>query len=111
MSILLTGNVLKKDEFPSTATVRLHMARLSRLDRHLQAEVDKKTFGYTTLHDFPVLQYITTDDTKHGKNDKHHAVIVTGRFSEDNGDDDGNNNVPILEQKPSYIVLASTGAV
>ncbi|KAL7453283.1 hypothetical protein ACHAWC_004950 [Mediolabrus comicus] len=111
MSILLTGNVLRKDEFPSTATVRLHMARLSRLDRHLQAEVDKKTFGYTTLNGFPVLQYITTDDTKHGKNDKHHAVIVTGRFSEDNGDDDGNNNVPILEQKPSYIVLASTGAV
>ena len=70
---------------------------MSIIDRHRSQELDKKYFGRgKSEYGFHVLWFIIPDDTVHGKNDKHHAILRTG-MSEDG--------------KPRFIVLTSSVAI
>ncbi|KAL3793086.1 hypothetical protein ACHAWO_005140, partial [Cyclotella atomus] len=90
------GRPLDMKEFSSTPTLRNWFKRLSIVERHFEAIEDLETFGIKSPNDFPVLYYIISDDTKHGKHDTRHAVIKTGVYP------DG---------KPRYIVLTSSAAI
>ncbi len=112
--VLLFGRALRLDEFPSVATIRLHIPRLTIIDRHNLAEEDRQTFG-KTKNGFHVLWYLTTDDTVQLGNQKHHAVIRTGSYGREEEDDSSNeqddDNNDIMQQKPRFIALTSKKAV
>eukprot|EP00956_Cyclotella_meneghiniana_P035571 scaffold116121_cov45-Cyclotella_meneghiniana.AAC.1 len=90
------GRPLELDEFSSIPTLRNWFKRLAIIERYFQSLDDLETFGFKSPHGFPVLYYIISDDTKHGKHDTRHAVIRTSVYP------DG---------KPRYVVLTSSTAV
>jgi hypothetical protein len=90
------GVRLEMPEFSSIPTLRNWFKRIVIIDRYRQSCDDLGTFGFTSKHGFPVLFYIITDDTKHGKHDTRHAILRTGVY------EDG---------KHRYIVLTSSTAV
>lgn len=90
------GRPLEMNEFSSTTTLRNWFKRLSIIERHFEALTDLETFGIKSPNGFPVLYYLISDDTNHGKHDTRHAVIKTGVYP------DG---------KPRYIVLTSSAAI
>ena len=108
--VLLLGRPLRQDEFPSVATIRLHIPRLTTIDRHLASLVDKQTFGTTTPHGFPVLFYLVTDDTVHLTKRKHHGVLRTGSYGKEE-DNEKSNVTGVMQQQPRFITLTSSSAV
>eukprot|EP00956_Cyclotella_meneghiniana_P008631 scaffold11754_cov36-Cyclotella_meneghiniana.AAC.1 len=90
------GRPLSMKEFSSLPTLRNWFKRLAIIDRYKQSLDDIETFGQKSPHGFPVLYFIITDDTKHGKHDTRHAVLRTSIYP------DG---------KPRYSVLTSGIAV
>ena len=103
---LLIGRPLKEAEYPSTATIRLHIPRLTIIDRHFASLVDLKTFGAKSKHGFFVLYYLVTDDTVHLTKKKHHGVLRTGAYEVD--DDDIED---IFDRPSRFITLTSESAV
>jgi len=49
-AVLHLGRPLSEEEFPSTASLRLWMPALDRIDRYDRDELDKKTFGFESEH-------------------------------------------------------------
>lgn len=95
-AVYFLGRPLTFDQFSSLPTLRNWFKRLAIIDRYKQSLDDIDTFGFKSPHGFPVLYFIITDDTKHGKHDTRHAVLRTSVYP------DG---------KPRYSVLTSGMAV
>jgi len=92
-AVLHLGRPLSEEEFPSTASLRLWMPALDKIDRHDRDELDKKTFGSKkSEYGFPVLYYFVSDDSVFAKHDKRHGVIRSGVY------EDG---------RPKYVVMTS----
>jgi hypothetical protein len=90
------GRKIEMGEFSNIPTLHNWFKRHSIIERHLSSLDDLNVFGFKSTHGFPVLYFLITDDTKHGKHDTRHAVLRTGVYP------DG---------KPRYFVLTSSAAV
>merc|ERR1719517_148267 len=93
-SVLLLGHELKDEDFSSAHTIRTWMDRLAVIDKHYQAEIDKKVFLEKSKFGFDIMWGITADDTQHNHKTSgktHLCIRVTegGGLSDDDFAFDG----------------------
>ena len=94
-SALLHDRVLTADELVSPETIRNNIVKLGIIDHFRESEKYEANFQVPSSDDeFQFITYVTTDDTKQGKNDKRHVGVAVNY---DKDSDDGFHIEPYFD--------------
>lgn len=102
--VAIIGKEPAKEDFPSTSTLRCHIAMLNAIDRHLQGQEIADSLNRLSLLGSKRHGAMLSDDTKHGNKENRHVLIVTA-------DGEVMNRVHQWQVNPVFHVLANSEAV
>jgi len=74
--VLMTGEVPEMTSYPSTSTLRCHIAMLNSIDNHLRGEHITQSLTSLSPLGSKRCGAIVSDDTKQGKKEHRHGLII-----------------------------------